>query len=555
VGFLFQFHDSFFTGTVPLSTEVPWKWDLALAGRGYLIDTAEDGGFVGPASVPVARTQADTSNEPGEQSLNRDELWRRAMSTWHLGAGQEWQDAPDSVAQRFYASRGIDPWTRNQFSLLPATTKTLSSANGNLSFAVASDFVYVLDGAAVRSSADGAAWSAATGHGAGVKTAIASDGQYVYVADGTSIYRATPGDVFTSWSTGDATLMGYVKGRLMVANGAALYNYTDDTGTVPAALYTHPRSTWVWVGFAEGAGQIYAPGYAGSTLAHLPHRRPAGRDRPRVPIVAAELPGRRSRHRDLGPTSALSVGTTRASDWRGRDGDGNLLLGAVITAPGAVRRRWADRFMWFSWSNYDASRTGLGRLDLSQFGDASAFVPAYASDLMAEGTQGSVVGVATFAGRRLFSVNGIGVFQEDATNYVADGTLETGWVAYNLPDDKVAETIDVRTDPLVGSVAVDLSSGGAYVSTGLTATPNVTGFQAHASEARAERSRIRVTLTRGTNAATAPVVHRITLMAVPSRRARCAGGCRSSSPTRSWRATAPRNASTPRTRSTCSPPT
>lgn len=516
----FGFPYRFFTGTAPTSTEIPWRWDVAINGHGYMIDTAED--FTGPSSVPVQRAQADTSYEPGEQSLNRDELWRRALESWHLGAGIIYQDVPDDeitsqrfgtqAAQRFYASQGIDPWQRHQFSLLHDTTNVVPSANSNLRLAVAGAYLYAIDGTAVKYSTDGVAWSTATGSGANAKNGLASDGQYIYASDGSDIYRATPGGAFSVYNTQDATLLAYVKGRLMAVNGASILNITS--GTPPtAAVFTHGSTGWTWVGFAEGTGYIYAAGYAGTTS--LIYRITVQQDGVAlaVPVVAGQLPVGETVTSITGYLGLLLVGTTRGFRLASVDANGDLRLGAVVTAPGAVRCAiGADRFVWFGWSNPDAAHTGLGRIDLSQYSDPAAFAPAYASDLQAAG-QGLVVDVTTFADQRYFAVSGLGIFKE-ATTYVASGYMESGWITWRLPEDKVADTLDIRTDPLIGGgITAEVSNGSSYVGVGSTSVAGKTGLRSRTAEIRAERFRVKVTLT--SDSTHTPTVHRITLMAVP----------------------------------------
>ena len=87
---------------------------VTIDGRSYLIETE---GY-SRTTVPTLREQRDTSGEAGEQRLNT-QFWVRSQTDWSYGAGQEYFDNDDSDRRRFFASSGIDPWTKGQVSLLP----------------------------------------------------------------------------------------------------------------------------------------------------------------------------------------------------------------------------------------------------------------------------------------------------------------------------------------------------------------------------------------------------------------------------------------------------
>lgn len=121
---------------------VPGVLPVAIDGHPYLIDPAA----YQRATVQVLRQQADTSFEPGEESLNPQGLWRRSQESFHHGAGQDFLDgrrgrsAYSQVSQdpeQFRSSKGIDPWTKGKLSLLHPTLKAWSTTNTNLYLAVA----------------------------------------------------------------------------------------------------------------------------------------------------------------------------------------------------------------------------------------------------------------------------------------------------------------------------------------------------------------------------------------------------------------------------------
>jgi hypothetical protein len=195
------------------------------------------------------------------------------------------------------------------------------------------------------------------------------------------------------------------------------------------------------------------------------------------------------------------------------DTDGNLTIGELIrtTAP-IYCMEGQERFVWFGWSNYDTTSTGLGRVDLSQL--VGALAPAYASDLMAT-TQGAVQAVVTFGTLRVFTVSGKGVYAESSTN-VASGTVESGHFTYGLIDRKTGLLVTLQTEPLAGSITVYLRTNhGSYVAVGSVTTADETLHDISTNEQVADSFELKVELTRGSGAV-GPVLSRTTFHAYPA---------------------------------------
>lgn len=506
------------------SSETPSKYPVALAGRPFLVDLTHDvkgvrAGFFHHESIPLLRQQADGANEPGEASLNPEAYWRRSQSSWHHGAGQTFLDRSDSDSQRFRSSKGIDVWTRWQMSLLPSTSSKRASASTNFSLVPVGSYLYLIDGPNLLRTADitvgSPAWVTMTGTPAGNISAIASDGYTIYTAHGSNgVYTTTRGGTAsTSYNTLPCTQLAYVKGRLMAVNGAAIYNITS--GAAPAALYTHPNTDFTWVGFAEGASQIFAAGYSGDKS--LIYRTAIKQDGTAldIPIVAGELPDGEIVRSIQGYLGYLVIGSDLGVRFAAVDTNGNLTIGSLISTASAVQCfEPQDKYVWYGLSNYDASSTGLGRLDLTTF--TSPLTPAYASDLMAT-TQGVVLSAVTFQNRRVFAVSGIGIYAQDSTK-VASGTLDTGLWTFGLPDRKIAMALDVSHRALNGTISSSLSADEAtFVSLGTESTTgNVNDPEFVVGEKSGEVFEVRQTLTRSTIDTTlGPVLTRHTLKANP----------------------------------------
>lgn len=517
---------AFYSGGGSTTTDVPGRFEVAVAGRGYMIDHAVDlNGFRGMHfardSVQALRAQADTANTPGEQSLSRQDLWRRAAESWHHGSGQTYLDRSDSDSARFNSSKGVDCWTKWALSLLPDTRSIRASANTNLRLTAAGTYTYLADGNSLLYTTDVTAgpvvWTTVTGTPAASNAWVTTDGNNVYAAYGASgIYSTTRGAAAAaSYNTLACTLIGYVKGRLMAANLNSIYNVTA-AGAPPAALLAHPNTDFTWVGFAEGPGFIYAAGFSGtrSLIYKITLQPDATALTP--PVVAGELPTGETVRSVKGYLGMLLVGTDSGLRVASIDTSGNLTFGALIpTSSPVLNFEPADRFVWYGLTNLDGTSTGLGRVDLTAF--ISPLTPAYATDLMATG-QGSVLSISTNQSRRVFTVSGLGVFGESG-NKVTSGTLLSGRIAYGVADDKVAMFGDLRTTPLAGQVTVGLAAnGGSSTAIGTHSLAGATSpdYPFTAGQVRAEFFETTLTLSRSAGLTTGPTVTRLVLRAYPT---------------------------------------
>ena len=109
---------AFYTGTGTTSL-VPDVFPVALNGRPYMVDLRSNR-FTRQFDMRV-REQSDQSTSPGEQSISPQGFWRRGESSWHFGAGQPKADVAGALDYRFATSKGVNPWTKGQVSLLNAT--------------------------------------------------------------------------------------------------------------------------------------------------------------------------------------------------------------------------------------------------------------------------------------------------------------------------------------------------------------------------------------------------------------------------------------------------
>lgn len=509
------FMSAFYSGTGS-TTLVPYVFPVAINGRPYMIDTKSND-FARQFDARV-RDSVDQSAEPGESAINPQGLWRRSQSSWHYGAGQVYGDTADAEAYRFTSSKGINVWDRGKLSLLPATTLAYSSASSNLYMATAGSRIYGTEGQLVRYTTDWTTFTTVTGTDASNIYGITSDGYNVFFSyvNGDIDQTNAGTSAASNYITGiEAGVLAYVRGRLMVAGQGTdkqkIWNITTTPGSSannPTALYTHPNIDFSWVGFAGGQNQIYCAGYAGNkSLIYKTAVKPDGTSLD-IPTVAAELPLGEIVTNIQAYLGYVVIGLTTGLRFCSSDSDGNLVVGPLIETGTSVNAFAAiGQYMYFGWTNYDATSTGVGRLDIST--QVSTNQPAYASDLMAN-VQGTVVDIHEFDGDIVFTVAGNGAYRPHPTNLVSSGTLYAGTYRWGVPDAKFIPKWDTRTEPLNGVVRIDVSEDqGSYSNIGEQVTQGSLESTHDGSEAKIYEASIKLTLTRSaTNSSLGPVVTR-----------------------------------------------
>ena len=498
---------SFYTGTGTTQL-VPFVFPVAINGRPYLIDSKSNE-FTRQFDARV-RDSVDQSAEPGEAAINPQGLWRRSQSSWHYGAGQDYSDTADAEAFRFNSSKGVNVWDRGKLSLLKDTTQILSDAAATLKSIVAGTRLYVASAGNVTFYTSlTASPTSCTAEPGGDVGSMTSDGYNVWASfagHGIHVTNTSTG-AFSSYITGTDTFtkIKYTKGRLMATAGPTIYNFISGGGP-GAGLFTHGNSTWSWVGFAGGQNHIYAAGYAGQTS--LIYKTTIKTDGTTLdaPTVAAELPEGEIVTALDSYLGYVLIGTTTGFRFASSDDNGNLVVGPLIEVGQVDAFASQGRFVWFSYKNIDASSTGLGRMDIGS--QIATNQPAWASDLMVTG-QGAVPSISMYGARPVFTVTGLGVYCEHATDLVASGTIDSGIYRWGVPDSKFVPKWDLRTEQLNGTVALSVASdGGGFNEIGSQVTSYSLESTFDGFETRIFEAEIRVTLTRSSTVTLGPVLTR-----------------------------------------------
>ena len=504
----------FYTGTGATQL-VPDVFPIAINGRPYLVDIKSNQ-FTRQFDARV-RDSVDQSTEPGEGALNPQGLWRRSQSSWHYGAGQEYSDTADAEAYRFYTSKGVDVWTKGRLSLLKDTSKVYNSANSNLYVTTADTRLYGSDGQNVKYTSDFATITTVTGTAASNIYSITSDGYNVFYsyANGDIDQTNAGTGASSAYITGiEAGKLAYVKGRLMVAGQGTdkhkIWNITTAPGSNannPSALYTHPNTNFNWVGFAGGQSHIYCAGHSGNFSLIYKTAIKADGTALDIPTVAGELPQGEICQAIYGYLGYIIIGTATGFRFCSADDAGNLVIGPLVSIGGAVGAfAGIGKYVYFAYTNFDSTSTGIGRMDISVF--ISTNQPAYASDLMAT-AQGTVVDIHEYNDQPLFTVAGQGVYTPHATNLVSSGYLRSGIYRWGVPDAKFIPKLDIRCLPLAGSVTMSVAAdGGSFHDFTALSTSGVKEKTFDGLEDKVFEAEVKVTLARDAVASTGPTLTR-----------------------------------------------
>jgi len=554
--------EPFYVGGSGVSSLVPGQFPVSLAGHAYKIDTQYEAfrreSFRSQSIAPVA-DKTDITNIPGEASVNTESLWRREMQDWSKGAGQLFLDRRSSDPARFKTSKGVYPWLQWYASLLNDTV-AVHSSGAELQVLVVGAYVYINDNGVIRyATGNLSSWSTLSIGGntaATTNNALATDGNNVYIAAGShGIYLVTtPGSTASSWITGSVSSIWYAGGQLLCANNNLLFSIWVSTSTAgptaltsagpsggTALLFTALNASFTFSTCAAGNSWIYVGGYTSNTtpnssVVYKLQMNSTGTALT-VPVTAATLPGGEQAFALFAYANFILLGTSLGArfcetlginDPGGNAGD--LKVGPIV--PDVIQQVAKPvqcftgqlRWVWFGWANYDSVSTGLGRMDLSTFIDEQA--PAYTSDLMVTGS-GSVTscdwynglnnvqGVTT--GSPIFVVQGVGVYTA-ASTFVSQGTIDTGYITYGLPDNKVALQFDFNAKGTAGSigavVTVDDNASGAYMVANQTVSnvlykqslPSMTG----------ELFDVQMQINSGASNTVSPILRRFQIKALPA---------------------------------------
>jgi hypothetical protein len=447
-------------------------------------------------TAPYRKQQIDQSNEPGEQSLSN--WWLRSQSSFHKGSGIRFYDptAGETVPYRFTDSRGVDVWTKGKVTLLKDvtsthfTTGTLRS-NGRPSQYVRSirygttDAVLLADDYDVDKITD-AGEVHFIDYNTGTDTpvfAICDDGTNAYwvtnsaaASSKLTVYKKaltlTSTDADTQMFQQNGTVvtnavMEFVKERIVMCANNSVYEFSSTASSMPTAVYTHPKTDYIFTSITASGPAIYVSGYNGlKSVIHKFTLSSAGA----MPTltsaaVAAEMPEGEVIHKIYYYLGYMMIGTNkgvRAATVNDQDGSINYGPLIVETTQPVYDFAARDKYIWCTATV--GTSPGTIRINLGEEIETLRF--AYANDIYASTvTNGSVSTGTAFIGntsRLAFCSNALssatadrgGNYLESATNYISTGYLQTGYIRYATIEDKVFKTLHVNMENANGSLTV-----------------------------------------------------------------------------------------------------
>jgi hypothetical protein len=440
------------------------------------------------------KDQFDSSSEPGEQSLTG--WWIRSQTSWHHGAGiRYYEPASNAEAQyRFWDSRGVNPWTLGELSLLNDTFHSYTGANGIIAVAGqnstgATDYIVSVDSAGslkiLTLNQDAAATvtnmtsTLATGHSSSNPfKSITSDGTRYFACcslaihvgnlDGSDITSGVKDVVIHRHNTGGIHAIEYVKGYLMFGEATTMFWINDlanplvttghsTSGSTLSGLpqKAHENPFFTWTGFAEGNTHIYAFGYAGSKseIWAIPFDVDVllGPDVEAATVVA-ELPyGEIVKSMKfylgymlIGTNKGIRVGTVAEN--------GQLVYGPLLYESDHAVTGFTvnDKFAWGSTTVMGDDgflNAVLVRVDLSSAFEDGSF--AYAYDMQYQSDQDSYGKGVLYADNRLHLITDEGdidgeIQTENLSAKRTSGWIETGYIRYSTVEPKYFKYVKVN---------------------------------------------------------------------------------------------------------------
>lgn len=481
-----------------------YAFDVAVGGLPFLYNITD--------AIPYRRSTArwkyervDQAREPGEQTLDSG-LWVRSQTSWHLGAGIEFQEAlegnPDLLRFRYFTSTGINPWNIGELSLLKDTSKlynVTSTSTTARTIALSAtlngtDNVIAVNCTATSTSSSAVRVSKVTSAGTATTVLTGANISAEILAaetDGSSLYLATADYIYdidltagsptlhshyhiASIASASAVTLKYVKNRVLAgitfASGstiAGVYELPFSGGHAGAAsnlssITAIANTTtvpigWKWTGIADGRGAIYLSGYAGDKSAIFKVQPDATTGNLGAAISVADIP--------LGETvrtlfgylgTYLAIGTSRGVRIAAIADDATIVYGPIIfqTDNPVISFAARDAYIWAGVKAGVGGASGTYRIYLGQLLDDGGY--PYATDIYAAGTTGSVDNMGFFptTGQLFFSITASGIWIEHATQLVSEGTIQTAIVNWGTLEKKAWKRVRIETDTLEGKIEV-----------------------------------------------------------------------------------------------------
>lgn len=537
------------SGTGSLFVSTGFGYNYVLGGKPFLSAASHQQPVI-RETHPVTKNQFDNQNNPGEQTLSG--WWIRSQQSFHGGAGQTYGDpaalnvftSRNEFNQiRFFSSRGVDVWTQGQASLL----SDIKKANGSPVAAVlqmvsfrygdGTDAAFGVTGTTFKVVLNGSIVTPGTPPSASVGS-CATDGTKIIVAAKDGVWTAPiPATTAAAWtwtkqytvSTTKAVQIGYVKNRLILGVGPALYQLSASPAGAPAALptanFTNDDPSWVYTAVTESSQAIYAVGGNGVQGSVLKLVLDSAGALPTLTAasVACQFPAGEVVYSAMGYMGGyVGLGTNKGVRVAQVSTNGDLTYGPLLFTTDGYVRAWSarDRFLWCTVSRGNDGDSGLYRVDLSTEIDTLRF--AYATDLVFAGDTTDCYSVAHMGSSDSLAFStATDTYQTDTTKLFA-GTayLRTSRIRYNTLEPKLFKFIRVRGPVLAGSLSFAIldqnDSNAGTVSFASAASPGDSDYQISSPTTPQDFVSVKFSFTRSVGApSTGPSFYGYQLKSLP----------------------------------------
>jgi len=449
------------------------NYDMAIAGLPFFIGATDDSPYR-RVTAKYRKEQYDQTREAGEQSLTG--WWFRSQSTFHLGAGIKYFEPAQDESLRFQytESKGVDVFTKGQVTLLNSTASFYSGAAAPQLIGVndgTSDCIVITDGTAIKKITSAGASTTFTQAGTPATIfSITTNGKQYFFINGTHVHRGnlagttSDTEIYNASSTTRGTIR-FVKQRLIAAINNKIYELdaNNASGALPAALFTHPNTSWVWSSISEGPSAIYISGYDPNgtsssvfkIVLDVTNANALGFPSLETPTVIIDLPeGESINDFDVYLGTYAVLATNKGFRVGVSDTNGNIQYGPLLfDQAGCNSIAFRDRFAYIA-TTIDGE-AGLVKVDLSTTVTANSLVFPWAWDLVANGVAAASSQVAFFGNtdRAVFTSGNV-VYAESTTDKVTSGYLQTGFIRYNTLENKLFKLLNPRIDTTNGAITI-----------------------------------------------------------------------------------------------------
>jgi hypothetical protein len=270
-------------------------------------------------------------------------------------------------------------------------------------------------------------------------------------------------------------VMEYTKERIIMCVNDKIYEFATNATTLPSAVYNHKDPDHIFTSITSSGAAIYVSGYSGiqSNIYKFTLESTGAMPTLTQAITAAELPVGEITYKISYYLGYMAIGTNQGVRIAAlSDADGSINYGPLLfeTEQPVYDFAFRDKFIWAATGV--EGQAGVTRINLGQ--EVGQLVFAYAWDLYNPAdTLGHYTTACAFLGdtnRLGFCNAGNGsdgtIYIESATDLIAEGYLQTGFIRYNTLEGKIFKIVYPRIDTTDGGIniqSVDASNNAVTI--------------------------------------------------------------------------------------------